>query len=83
MHLVGNRQGRKVVRWGRVALNFLVFGGIAAIAAAVIYAVIVRHWNPAILFVGPAVGLAATIASLTVSLLTPVHELPLLEWHPK
>lgn len=83
MHLVGNRQGRKVVRWGHVGLNFLIFAGIAAIAAAVVYLVVAKQWNPLILMVGPAVGLLATTASLIVSLRTPIHQLPLLTWHVK
>lgn len=83
MHLVGNRQGRKVVRWGHVGLNFLIFGGIATVAAAGVYLVVASHWNPLILFVGPAVGFLATAASLIVSLRTPIHQLPLLNWYPK
>lgn len=83
MHLVGNRQGRKVVRWGHVGLNFLIYAGIAAVAAAGIYFVVAGHWNPIILVVGPAVGLIATISSLIISLRTPIHELPILNWYPK
>lgn len=83
MHLVGNRQGRKVVRWGHVALNFLIYAGIAAVAAAGIYLAVAGHWNPVILLVGPAVGLVATLSSLIVSLRTPIHQLPLLVWYPK
>ena len=81
MHLVGNRQGRKIVRWGHVALNLVVFSAIAAIASAGIYLVVAKQWNPVILLVGPAVGLIATIASLLVSLRTPIRQLPLLTWY--
>jgi uncharacterized membrane protein YagU involved in acid resistance len=83
MHLVGNRQGRKVVRWGHVGLNFVIYAGIAAVAAAVVYLVVAGRWNPIILLVGPAVGLVATLSSLIVSLRTPIHQLPLLNWYPK
>ena len=83
MHLVGNRQGRKVIRWGRVALNFLIFGGLAMIGAAGVYFIVAKQWNPIILLAGPLVGLIATAGSLLVSLRTPVHELPILAWHPK
>lgn len=83
MHLVGNRQGKKVVRWGHVALNFAIYGGIASIAAAGVYFVVANHWNPIILLVGPAVGLVATLSSLIISLRTPIHQLPLLNWYPK
>ena len=76
MHLVGNRQGRKVVRWGHVALNLLAFSAIAAIASAGIYLVVAKQWNPVILLVGPAVGLIATIGSLLVSLRTPSVSCP-------
>jgi len=83
MHLMGNRQGRKVVRWGHVGLNFLIYAGIAAVAAAGVYLVVAGHWNPVILLVGPAVGIIATVSSLIVSLRTPIHQLPLLNWYPK
>ncbi len=83
MHLIGNRQGRKVVRWGHVALNFLIFGGLAAVAAAGIYLIIAKQWDPRVLLVGPAVGLLATISSLLVSVRTPVQELPILQWYRK
>ncbi len=83
MHLVGNRQGRKVVRWGHVALNFAIYAGIAALAAAGVYFVVAGQWNPVILLVGPAVGLIATFSSLIISLRTPIHQLPLLVWYPK
>jgi len=82
MHLVGNRQGRKVVRWGHVALNLLAFSAIAAVASAGIYFVVAKHWNPVILLVGPVVGLVATTSSLIVSLRTPIRQLPLLTWYP-
>lgn len=82
MHLIGNRQGRRVVRWGRVVLNFLIFGGLAMAGASVVYLVVAKQWNPIILFAGPAVGLIATVSSLLVSFRTPVHELPILTWHP-
>ena len=82
MHLVGNRQGRKVVRWGHVALNLLAFSAIAAIASAGIYLVVAKQWNPVILLVGPAVGFIVTIGSLLVSLRTPIRQLPLLAWYP-
>ena len=36
-----------------------------------------------ILLVGPAVGIIATVSSLIVSLRTPIHQLPLLNWYPK
>lgn len=83
MQLVGNRQGKRVVRWGRVGLSFMIYTGIAAVAAAGVYFVVTRHWNPVILVVGPAVGFAATISSLLISLRTPIHELPILTWYPK
>ncbi len=83
MQLVGNRQGRKVMRWGRVAAAFFIFTTIAALAAAGIYLLVARQWNPTILLVGPAVGLTATLSSLLVSLFTPVHQLPMLTWYPK
>ncbi len=83
MHLLGNRQGRKVVRWGHVALNFLIFGGIATVAAGGIYLLVAKHWEPRVLLIGPAVGLVATVASLLVSLRTPVQELPILQWYRK
>ena len=83
MHLVGNRQGRKVVRWGRVALNLIVFSAIAAIASAGVYFVVAKQWNSVILLVGPAVGLIVTIGSLLVSLRTPIRQLPLLTWYPQ
>ncbi|MBK7997167.1 MAG: hypothetical protein IPK15_00170 [Verrucomicrobia bacterium] len=83
MQLVGNRQGKRVVRWGRVALSFLLYTAIAAVAAAGVYMVLVKYWNPVILIVGPAVGFIATISSLIISLRTPIHELPILTWYPK
>jgi hypothetical protein len=83
MHLLGNRQGRRVVRWGRVALNFLIFGGLAMLAGSIVYLVAAKQWNPLILVAGPAVGLIATVASLIVSLRTPVDQLPILTWHTK
>lgn len=83
MHLVGNRQGRKVVRWGHVALNFAIYAGIATIAAAGVYLVVAKNWNPIVLLVGPAVGFIATVSSLVISLRTPIHQLPLLNWYPK
>ncbi len=83
MHLVGNRQGRKVVRWGRAALNLLVFSVIAAIASAGVYFVVASQWNPVILFVGPAVGFIVTVSSIIVSLRTPIRQLPLLTWYPE
>lgn len=83
MHLVGNRQGRKVVRWGRAALNLLVFSAIAAIASAGVYFVVASQWNPVILLVGPAVGLIVTVSSIIVSLRTPIRQLPLLTWYPE
>lgn len=83
MHLIGNRQGRRVVRWGRVVLNFLLFGGLAMAAASIVYLVVAKQWNPLILVAGPAVGFIATAASFLVSLRTPVDQLPLLAWHPR
>ena len=83
MHLVGNRQGRKVVRWGRAALNLLVFSVIAAIASAGVYFVVASQWNPVILLVGPAVGLIVTVSWIIVSLRTPIRQLPLLTWYPE
>ncbi len=83
MQLVGNRQGKRVVRWGRVTLSFLLYTAIAAVAAAGVYMVVVKYWNPVILVVGPAVGFIATISSLIISLRTPIHELPILTWYPK
>lgn len=83
MHLIGNRQGRRVVRWGRVVLNFLLFGGLAMAAASIVYLVVAKQWNPLILVAGPAVGFIATATSFVVSLRTPVDQLPLLAWHPK
>lgn len=83
MHLIGNRQGRRVVRWGRVVLNFLLFGGLAMAAASIVYLVVAKQWNPLILVAGPAVGFIATVTSFVVSLRTPVDQLPLLAWHPK
>ena len=83
MHLVGNRQGRKVVRWGRAALNLLVFSVIAAIASAGVYFVVASQWNPVILLVGPAVGFIVTVSSIIVSLRTPIRQLPLLTWYPE
>jgi hypothetical protein len=83
MHLIGNRQGRRVVRWGRVVLNFLLFGGLAMAAASIVYLVVAKQWNPLILIAGPMVGIIATATSLVVSLRTPVDQLPLLAWHPK
>lgn len=80
MHLVGNRQGRKVIRWGHVGLNFLIYAGAAAVAAAAVYVLVAGHWNPTILLVGPVVGIIATLSSLIISLRTPIHQLPLLNW---
>ena len=72
-----------MVRWGHVGLNFVIYAGIAAVAAAGVYLVVAGRWNPIILLVGPAVGLVATLSSLIVSLRTPIHQLPLLNWYPK
>jgi hypothetical protein len=83
MQLVGNRQGKKVVRWGRVLLSGFIYTTIAAVAAAGIFLLVAKQWNSTILLVGPAVGLVATLSSLLVSLFTPVHQLPMLTWYPK
>ena len=78
--LVGNRQGRKVVRWGYVLLSCVLLTSSSALAAAGIYYLAAHTWNPVILYVGPAVGLGATICTLIISLMTPVEKLPLLSW---
>ncbi len=81
--LVGNRQGRKVIRWGYVLLSCVLLTGSSALAAAGIYYLAAHTWNPLILWVGPIVGLGATICTLILSLLTPVEKLPLLSWFQK
>lgn len=81
--LVGNRQGRKVVRWGYVLLSCLLLTVCSALAAAGIYYLAAQIWNPLILWVGPIVGLGATLSTLVISLLTPIDKLPLLNWFPE
>jgi len=81
--LVGNRQGRKVVRWGYVLLSLALLTVPSALAAAGIYYIAADKWNPTTLWVGPIVGLGATLCTLILSLLTPVDKLPLLSWFQK
>jgi hypothetical protein len=78
--LVGNRQGRKVVRWGYVLLSCLLLTITSALAAAGIYYIAAHDWNPVILWVGPVVGFTGTLSTLVISLLTPIDRLPLLSW---
>lgn len=76
--LIGNRRGRRVVRWGYVFLAFWFASVLAAMAAAGLYAVITRTWNPIVLLLGPAVGVAATLLTLLVAWRTPLQRLPIL-----
>ena len=76
--LVGNRRGRKIIRWGNVVLITLLITLIAGPAAAGLYSAFTRHWNPLLLLIGPPVGLVATTFSLLLSWRTPVHRLPLI-----
>ncbi|HXJ57517.1 MAG TPA: hypothetical protein VNU68_12730 [Verrucomicrobiae bacterium] len=76
--LVGNRQGKKVVRWGYVFVAAFASTIGAALVAAGLYAALTRSWNPFVLLVGPVVGLAATFLTLLASLRTPLQRLPIL-----
>ena len=76
--LVGNRMGRKEIRWGYVALAVLVSTVLAGLAAAGLYALLGGEWNPLILLVGPVVGVLGTGLTLLLALRTPVQRLPML-----
>ena len=76
--LVGNRNGRKIIRWGYVVLAALLLTFIAGPVAAGLYALLARSWNSYVLLVGPAVGLVATLLTLVLSLLTPLQRLPMI-----
>jgi hypothetical protein len=76
--LVGNRHGKKVIRWWYVGVTAFGITFVAALAAAGLYAAFTRSWNPRVLLVGPAAGLAATVLTLLVSLRTPLQRLPML-----
>jgi|KBSSwiStaDraftv2_1062776.scaffolds.fasta_scaffold434972_2 hypothetical protein len=77
--LVGNRHGRKVIRWGYVISAGLLISLIAGPAAAGLYAALTKSWNPLVLLLGPIVGLAATLLTLGAALRTPLQRLPLIK----
>ena len=77
--LVGNRHGKKMIRWGYVVLAGLGSTVGAGLIAAGLYAVLTLSWNPLVLLVGPVVGVAATFLTLLASLRTPLQRLPMLK----
>ena len=76
--LMGNRRGRKVVRWGYVILVAILISLIAGFVGAGLYAALTRSWNPLVLLFGPVVGGVATVLTLCAAWRTPIHRLPLL-----
>ena len=76
--LMGNRRGRKVVRWGYVFLSATIITLLSALAAAGIYAILTGKWNSRVLLVGPAVGVTASLLTLLVAGRTPIQRLPIL-----
>ena len=76
--LVGNRMGRREIRWGYVVLAAMLTTILAGLAAAGLYALMTQEWNPLVLLVGPVVGLVGTGLTLLVALRTPVQRLPML-----
>jgi len=76
--LVGNRRGRKVVRWGYVILAAILISVIAGSIAAGLYSALTRSWNPLVLLFGPVVGGVATVLTLFAAWRTPTHRLPLI-----
>lgn len=77
--LVGNRHGRRVIRWGYVIVAGLFITILAGVAAAGLYAALTGSWNPLVLSVGPAVGFVATLLTLLAALRTPLQRLPILK----
>lgn len=71
--LVGNRRGRKVIRWGYVIITFLLSTLVAAGVAVGLYAILTRGWNPLVLLIGPAAGILATLLTLLVAWRVPLQ----------
>jgi hypothetical protein len=77
--LVGNLQGRKVIRWGYVILTCFLITIVAGLVAAGLFAALTGQWNPLVLLVGPVVGVLATALTLLAALRTPLQRLQLLK----
>jgi hypothetical protein len=76
--LVGNRHGRKVIRWGYVIVAAFLITLLAGAVAAGLYAALSGSWDPRVLLVGPVAGLVATVLTLLAALRTPLQRLPIL-----
>jgi len=77
--LIGNQRGRRSIRWGCVLLAGVLTSLVAGGVAAGLYAAYTQSWNPAILLLGPAVGLVGTFLTLLAALRTPLQRLPLVK----
>ena len=78
--LVRNGRGRKVIRWGNVALTFVISTALVALVAAGLYGVIAGSWDSRVLLIGPIAGVVATLIALILDLRTPLQRLPILHW---
>ena len=76
--LVGNRHGKKVIRWGYVIVAGFLITVLAGGGAAGLYAALSGTWEPRVLLVGPIAGVIATMLTLLTALRTPLQRLPIL-----
>jgi hypothetical protein len=76
--LMGNRRGRKVIRWGYVILASIFTSIAAGLVGTGLYAAFTGSWNPLVLLFGPVVGVTATLLTLLVAWRTPLQRLPML-----
>jgi hypothetical protein len=76
--LMGNRRGRKVIRWSCVCGAALLITAIASPVAAGLYAAFTRRWEPRLLLIGPIAGFVVTGLTLSAAWRTPIQRLPLI-----
>ena len=76
--VVGNRNGRKAVRWGRFFFATLVIVLVSTLFSLAVYYLVAGRWNPTVLLLGAGAGVFIAGVVIILNLTTPLQRLPII-----